>query len=92
VAALLGGGPMDFPERYAHACPMRRGRLRVPTVIVHGDRDDRVPIGVSRGFADVAGPNCRLVELPGVEHFAVIDPLSPAWPAVLDGLSALVNA
>jgi hypothetical protein len=34
-----------------------------------------------------AGGDARLVELPGVEHFALIDPLSPAWPAVLAALA-----
>ena len=31
------------------------------------------------------------VELPATEHFGVIDPLSPAWPAVLSALEQLVQ-
>jgi acetyl esterase/lipase len=92
VADLLGGGPAQAPDRYAAVDPVRRGPLATPTVIVHGDHDDRVPIEVSRRYARTAGPACRLVELPGVEHFGVIDPLSPAWPAVLAALKALIDA
>jgi hypothetical protein len=31
------------------------------------------------------------VELPGADHFAVIDPASAAWPTVLDALNLLVE-
>ncbi len=84
VAALLGGGPADVPDRYAAADPMRHLPLPVPAVLVHGTEDDRVPVEVSRRYATAAG--VHLVELPGVEHFGVIDPLSRAWPAVLEAL------
>jgi pimeloyl-ACP methyl ester carboxylesterase len=65
----------------------------VPVVVVHGDRDDRVPVELARGYvaaARRAGASAHLVELPGVEHFGPIDPLSPAWPAVLAALTDLV--
>jgi dipeptidyl aminopeptidase/acylaminoacyl peptidase len=64
----------------------------VPTVIVHGGDDDRVPVELSRQYPEAArraGDNTTLVELAGVEHFALIDPLSAAWPAVLDSLRSL---
>jgi acetyl esterase/lipase len=89
VAELLGGGPDEVPARYAAADPAARGPLVVPATIVHGDRDDRVPIEVSRAYADRTGGGVRLVELAGVEHFGVIDPLSSAWPAVLAALRDL---
>ena len=59
-----------------------------PVIAVHGTQDDRVPVEVSRSYvaamtAAGAGQQVRLVELPGVEHFGLIDPLSAAWPAVL---------
>lgn len=87
VAALLGGGPDDVPERYLAADPMAHARPSAPTVLVHGSEDDRVPVDLSRRYAARTG--ARLLELPGVEHFAVIDPESPAWAAVLSALSEL---
>ena len=37
-------------------------------------------------LAERAGDPVRLVELPGMEHFGLIDPLSAAWPNLLDAL------
>jgi hypothetical protein len=54
---------------------------------VHGARDDRVPQGMSWSFAErarAAGDEVAWRELPGCDHFDPIDPLSVAWPAVLD--------
>jgi acetyl esterase/lipase len=84
---LMGGGPDDVPDRYAVADPAALPPA-APVVVLHGSEDDRVPVEVSRSYVTAvraagAGQRVRLVELPGVEHFALIDPLSPAWPAVL---------
>ncbi len=79
VAALLGGSPADVPERYAAADPAVLLRDRtIDVTVLHGTEDLQVPVAHSRGLAGV-----DLVELPGVEHFALIDPLSTAWPHVL---------
>ncbi len=82
---LLGGGPDDVPDRYTATDPAALVP-GVPVVVLHGTDDQQVPIAVSRSYLAAmtsAGADVRLVELPGVEHFALIDPLSPAWPAVL---------
>lgn len=89
VAALLGGGPAEFAERYAMADPTALLPLGVPVALVHGDDDRQVPVDFSRAFAAAAraaGDEVTLYELPGVEHFGLIDPQSPAWPAVLAAL------
>jgi acetyl esterase/lipase len=81
--AMLGGEPEQLPAHYDAADPIVR--LAQPpgceVLIVHGTEDDVVPVTNSRGLA-ARHPFVRLLELPGVEHFGVIDPLSPAWPAV----------
>jgi acetyl esterase/lipase len=86
AVALLGGGPLEVPERYALADPAALAPLGVPVTLVHGTADDRVPVEMSRRFA-AGAPGVTLVELPGEDHFAVIDPLSAAWPAVLAALT-----
>jgi pimeloyl-ACP methyl ester carboxylesterase len=58
-------------------------------VIVHGGLDQQVPAAMSRSYAAVAGPNCRLIELPDCEHFGLIDPESAAWTTVTDALRSL---
>ncbi|MFB9234575.1 alpha/beta hydrolase family protein [Plantactinospora siamensis] len=92
VAALLGAGPAEDPDRYASADPALRVPIGVPTVIVHGELDRQVPIELSRRYvarARAAGDQVTLVELPECEHFGLIDPLSAAWPSVLEALRDL---
>ncbi|MBX7269692.1 alpha/beta hydrolase [Micromonospora sp. Llam7] len=85
VAALLGGGPADVPERYASADPRLLVPLRPRTVVIHGTLDQQVPVGISRDYVAAgraAGADIHLVELPECEHFGLIDPESAAWPQV----------
>ena len=53
--------PTRVPDRYREASPARRLPLEVPTLLVHGGRDDTVPAAMSREFAAAAG--CELAEL-----------------------------
>jgi acetyl esterase/lipase len=87
VEALLGGGPDDVPDRYAAADPARLGPPAVPVQALHGTADDVVPADLSRSYAASTGAD--LVLLDGVDHFAVIDPLSRAWP---DAMAAVRRA
>lgn len=82
---LLGGSPDDVADRYAAADPARLVPA-APVVVVHGTEDEQVPVAVSRSYVHamtVVGADVRYVELPGVEHFGLIDPKSTAWPSVL---------
>ncbi|MQA26244.1 MAG: alpha/beta fold hydrolase [Micromonosporaceae bacterium] len=86
---LLGGGPDDVPDRYAATDPSALPPPAAPTTLVHGALDDRVPPDHSRDYT--ARKAARLVEIPDAEHFAVIDPLSAAWPTVLKALADLTS-
>ena len=79
VVDLLGGTPAAVPDRYALASPIARVPIGVPVIGVHGTADDRVPIRQTERFAAASGD--RWTELPGVDHFAVIDPTTPAFAA-----------
>jgi acetyl esterase/lipase len=94
VAALLGGGPDEVPDRYAAADPMRLLPLGVPTALVYGAEDDRVPVEVGRSYvaaAREAGDDASLIELPDTEHFTVIDPEAAVWSTVLRALRTLAG-
>jgi acetyl esterase/lipase len=58
-------------------------------VLIHGDRDTVVPVGLSHAYV-AAHPSSRLVELAGTAHFELIDPLSDAWPIVIQELQRLL--
>jgi acetyl esterase/lipase len=83
VRLLLGGGPAEVPERYAAADPAALTPPSVPVIHVHGTDDDVVPLGMSQAF-----PVGRVVELPHTGHLDVVDPETPAWPAVRTALNA----
>lgn len=93
VAALLGGGPCELPERYAVASPAALLPLGVPQVLVQGLADEIVPPAIAEAYvaaATAAGDDARLRLLPGVEHFAVIDPASAAWRAIVVEIERLL--
>jgi acetyl esterase/lipase len=88
---FLGGSPSSRPERYALASPRARLPLGVPVLLVHGERDDTVPAGMSRAFADAAraaGDRCDLAIFPDDGHFECIDPSTAAWRRVVEWLEA----
>lgn len=86
VNELLGG---NRPERRRAADPVALVPLGVRQVLLHGTADDIVPVSVSRSYAaaaEAAGDDCTLVELPGVDHFAFLDPASGAWALAVSAL------
>lgn len=94
VAALLGGGPTEVPDRYAACDPQALVPIASRSVIVHGALDQQVPVSMSREFvaaALAAGSDVRLVELADCEHFGLIDPTSAAWPEVATALRSLLE-
>lgn len=86
VIGLLGGHPDERPDVYALACPARLLPLGVPQLAVHGTADTSVPLELTTGYAAAAGRDCEALLLPGVDHFAVIDPATAAWAAVAERL------
>jgi acetyl esterase/lipase len=92
--SLLGGPPRRHPERWAAADPARLLPTGVRTVLVHGTADPVVPVEVARSFAAAArdaGDDVVLHELPGVGHYALIDPLAPAWQRVLPAVAGALG-
>jgi acetyl esterase/lipase len=87
IARFLGGDPEEVPDRYAAASPASLLPLGVPHLLVHGARDEIVPVTLSRSYAEAAraaGDDAELVELPGADHFDVIDPQHEAWAVVVE--------
>jgi acetyl esterase/lipase len=92
VYELLGGSPDDLPDRYAHASPAELLPLGVPQVLVHGSADEDVDPSITDRYAErarAAGDDVTELRLDGFNHFDVIDPKSPPWPAALDAVPVL---
>ncbi len=84
VNLLLGGTPDEVPHRYAQASPRRRLPIGVPLLLVHGERDDDVPVCISREFAEAAreaGDDCELVVIDDEGHYEHLEPGSRCWAA-----------
>ena len=86
VAEFMGGTPDELPESYHAADPVNRSSP-VPLVLIHGTEDDIVPVEISRSFLQ----RRRYVELPGGDHFGVIDPSTEAWSVVCGELNSLTQ-
>jgi acetyl esterase/lipase len=94
VVELLSGTPDEAPERYAASSPVALAPSPVPHLLVHGTWDENVPIELSERYqaaATVAGGKSALLALPRSDHFDVIDPESPVWPAIEDAIVRLVS-
>jgi acetyl esterase/lipase len=93
-AGLLGGEPADVPARYLTASPLALLPLGLHVLLVHGGLDDVVPVAQSHAYASAAraaGDDVELVELPGADHFDVVEVDDPAWAAVVERLPRLLG-
>ncbi|MBZ4415442.1 S9 family peptidase [Myxococcus sp. RHSTA-1-4] len=89
VETFLGGPPASVPERYRTASPAALQPLGLPQVLVHGTKDDTVPVSMSEAFCARGrelGDPIRCVTLPGAGHFEVIDPRSREWTHVVEAV------
>ncbi len=67
---ILSAARLVFGVRTDDLIPIRFVRLwgRRPLLLIHGAADTVVPVHQARQLAAAAGPSCRAVILPGVEH------------------------
>jgi acetyl esterase/lipase len=84
VHAFLGGPASTRTD----LDPVRLVSPATPVRLLHGADDDTVPMHLSEAYA-AAHPGAELQTLPGTGHFALIDPLSRAWPHVIVALDQL---
>lgn len=78
--AFMGGGPDEVDYDPADPMVLLDRRPVADLVVVHGNRDENVPIGISRGLV-ARHPWIRLVELD-CGHFELIDPQDAAYRTV----------
>jgi acetyl esterase/lipase len=81
---LMGGGPEQFPERYAQASPAVLG-TDIPVVLVQGNADGIVPPGQARSLA-----SAKVVELENAGHFDLIHTGTPAFSGLIEIFTELL--
>lgn len=90
IQAFLGGGPDEVADRYRDAAPVAHVPLGIPVLLAHGTGDAHVPIAQSMAYlaqARTAGDPVELLTLDDADHFAMIDPTTPAWSATVAEIS-----
>jgi acetyl esterase/lipase len=86
VADFLGAPASLRPE----LDPTRLPALSIPTTLIHGVLDLRVPIDFSRDYVALKmGPNVNYLEFENVGHFELIDPRSEIFPEISRVLTSL---
>jgi acetyl esterase/lipase len=60
----------------------------IAVTLIHGVEDSIAPIAMSENYC-MRHPRARLIKLNDCGHFALIDPLSHAWPQVIAQLQLL---
>jgi tryptophan 2,3-dioxygenase len=88
IVGLLGG-VQDGAANLAYADPLtllrEHGTTGIPTVLLHGALDQEVPPEQSEVYA-AADAAVRLLVLPGVGHYAPIDPDTAACSQLIEEL------
>jgi acetyl esterase/lipase len=95
VAALMGGGPDEFPDRYALGSPASLLPMGVPQVLIHGLSDTTVPASLSADYAELArsrGDEAHYVPLPHAAHMDMIEPRGAAFEELLARLESLSSS
>jgi acetyl esterase/lipase len=70
--------------------PIRQPVLTVPTTLIHGVLDIRVPVVFSRDYvAKAESSNIKFIELESVGHFELIDPRHTIFELILEQLAQI---
>ncbi len=91
---LMGGTPEEVPERYKEASPYERLPLNVKQVLIHGELDIHVPVGMSEHYFDKAislDDQAELIKLESAEHFKLIEADSEVFPILLEEIGKVNN-
>ncbi len=89
VDGLMGGFPDEHPDRYAEGSPAELLPLGVPQLLIHGTADLPDNVDMNRVYAEraaAAGDEVETLELPGVDHFAIIEPRSVPYALIAERL------
>jgi pimeloyl-ACP methyl ester carboxylesterase len=85
VSAALAADPIrvDWRELQQFA-ELEPAKVRVPTLVLHGERDPLTPLVTqARLFTQLGNPDRRWIVLPGGDHAAMVEDTQPAFIAAI---------
>lgn len=86
VAEWLGRDAAERPE----LDPISRPPISAETIFIHGDKDERVPLGLSLGYVKTMhgfGKEISMEILHGTSHFEMMEIPSPTYDAILRAIN-----
>ncbi|MFK7980925.1 MAG: alpha/beta hydrolase [Saprospiraceae bacterium] len=94
VVKLMGGTSEAMDSRYYKGSPINLLPTNIPIRLVHGDKDNIVPISQSEIFAKKAkakGVDVKVLTIAGGGHFDMVSPYAEAWKVIKGELAALID-
>lgn len=94
IESVLGGLPDEVPDRVRLVSPIELVPLRVPTVLVAGERDGIAPLSSLNAYAAAArlkGDRVQIFTSPGEGHFDVLAPFRVSGQTALAQAKALLG-
>ncbi|SRR5579871_610481 len=82
------------PEDYSKYSPIEMVPIKTRQILIHGAQDRHVPVDFSQRYeaaARKAGDDVSLKVIDGADHFAPIQPATPAFAQVRDAVLSLVK-
>jgi acetyl esterase/lipase len=94
IDELIGVPARPLDRAFADTSPRALLPLGIPQLVASGASDGIVPAHFGRDYAAAAraaGDKVEAVDLPGADHFALIDPTSAAWRMLVPKILALLR-
>jgi pimeloyl-ACP methyl ester carboxylesterase len=91
---VLGGTPAEHPDRYELVSPAERLPLRVPQVLIWGERDRVASHELFTAYeakAKSAGDAVTSVTVPGAAHHDLMSPELPGYRVLVEQLRRLLK-
>lgn len=79
-------------DPHTNSTPIRAGiteTLLELDVLIQGELDRHVPVELSKNYYKCAvdkGENVKIVILPDIDHYKIIEPTSSAWASVVNSI------
>lgn len=94
VIQFAGGEAKEKSAVYDQASPITLLPLGIKQKIIQGGADNIIPMAMATEYVEAAKKKndaVELIALKDADHFQLVDPKSPAWPAVLEAVKSLVK-
>jgi acetyl esterase/lipase len=94
VIQFTGGEAKEKAAIYDQASPITLVPLGVKQKIIQGGADNIIPMVMATDYVEAAkkkNDQVELIAIKDADHFQVVDPKSPVWPAVQEAVKSLMK-